>query len=222
MKILIITVCVNYIDYLSFCFEKNKELFKNHYYYIITDSKDVATKNFCQDNNIKYFITDEFYHENKPFNKARAINTLFRKDIIQTDKQDFEYILLLDADCIIDNVKDSRGNSPLESFINMNDKDKNINCLYGCGRRIYNNMSDYNNSIYAQGSCNFIGFFQLFHKSNLFYNSQYLFEFKNASYYDCEFSNRFACRKCISPDVDHIGPIYNNWDGRHPNSFVWE
>ena len=220
MKILIITVCVNYIDYLSFCFEKNKELFKNHYYYIITDSKDIATQNFCKNNNIKHFITDEFYHENEPFNKARAINSLFRNNIIITEHQDFEYILLLDADCIIDNVKDSRGSSPIESFMNMSDRDPSY--IYSCGRRIYNNMNNYNNGAYTQGFCNFIGFFQLFHKSNLFYNFRYLHEFRNASYYDCEFSNRFAYRKCLSPDVDHIGPIYHNWDGRHPESLKWE
>jgi hypothetical protein len=206
MKILIITVCVNYIDYLSFCFEKNKELFKNHYYYIITDSKDVATKNFCQDNNIKYFITDEFYHENKPFNRGRAINTLFNSNSIEYN--DYEYILFLDADCIINNITDPRGNSPIESFINQPDKDEQ--CLYGCARRVYDTLNHYNNSSFIRINCNFIGFFQLFHKSNF----KYLDEYKNVSVHDVLFSERFKIKKDIGLDIDHVGPIYANWDGR--------
>lgn len=218
MKILIVTVCVNYLDFLSFCFEKNQNSLQKHYYYIITDSKDTATQEFAKSNNINYFVTDQFYTDYHPFNKARAINTLFREKLIN-DNLDYEYILLLDSDCIIDNLTDPRGNNILETFISL--QDKNTEALYSCGRRIYNTIEDYNRGRFTQGGCHHIGFFQLFHKSNLFHNNKYLFEFRNASFYDCELSKNFRHKFCLPTDVDHIGPIYLNWDGRHPQSQIW-
>lgn len=217
MKILIVTVCVNYSDFLKFCFEKNKNTLQNHYYYIVTDSKDVATIEFCKSENIHCFVTDEFYSNHCSFNKARAINTLFKSNYIEYT--DFEYVLLLDADCIVGNITDPRADNIIDTFINLSDKD--IGSLYSCGRRIYNTLNDYNSLKFIQGGCNHIGFFQLFHKSNLFFNSKYLLEYRNASVYDCELAKTFRGKRCLPCDVDHIGPIYMNWDGRHPKSQIW-
>lgn len=206
MKILILTVCVNYIDYLSFCFTKNRESFDKHYYYIVTDSKDIATQNFCQQYNIRCFITDEFYANNQPLNRARAINTFFQSNTIEHD--DFEYILFLDADCIIHNIKDPKGNSVIDAFINLPNKDAKF--LYGSSRRIYNTLDDYNNNIFTRVNCNFIGFFQLFHKSKL----NTLKEYKNVAVHDVWFADNFHYRYDIGLDVDHVGPMYMNWEGR--------
>jgi hypothetical protein len=214
MKLLIVSVCVNYLDFLSFCFNKNKDSIQQHYYCIITNTKDVATQDFCSQNHINCFATDEFYHNNQPFNKGRAMNFFFKE--FNTAELDFEYVLLLDSDCIFDNITDSRGNNVINSFLDL--PDKNSDCLYSCGRRIYNTISDYNNKNFIQGGCHHIGFFQLFHRSKL---RDGLPEFRNASVYDCEFAKRFSCHKCLGCDVDHIGPIYTNWDGRNPTSNKW-
>lgn len=216
MKILIISICVNYADYLEFCYLKNKPLIDNHYYVIVTDSQDTATINFCKTNNIKYFITDEFYTNGKPFNRARAINTLFQSGVITYN--DFEYILFLDADCIINNITDNRGNSPIDIFMSLEDKDEK--CLYGCARRVFNTLNNYYSKYYTHINCNFIGFFQLFHKSNLFYNGRLLDEHKNVAVHDVLFADRFHNRYDLGLDVDHIGPIYTNWDGRQ--STLWK
>jgi len=213
MKLLIVSICVNYVDFLSFCFQKNQESLNNHYYNIITDSKDSDTQKFCYENNINYFVTDAFYAKNHKFNKGRAMN-----DFFDTKKfpQDFEYVLLLDSDCIFNNVTDPRSNNVLDCFLNLTDK--NQECLYSCGRRIYNTLKDYNNLKFIQGNCYHIGFFQLFHKSKL---DLRIPEYRNASVYDCELSKKFTKHRCLPCDVDHIGPIYMNWDGRHPKSNKW-
>lgn len=213
MKILIISVCVDYLDYLSFCFEKNKEILLNNHYFIITTEKDTSTQKFCRQRNINCYITNEFYYNNNTFNKARALNSFFNDLSLKEDS--YEYILLLDADCIIHNITDPRSTSIIDVFNQLSYK--NNKCLYGCGRRIYNTFDDYINKKYIQEGCFNIGYFQLFHKSNL----KNFFEFRNASFYDCAFADTFKEKKCLACDVDHIGPICMNWDGRHPQSQVW-
>jgi hypothetical protein len=213
MKILIVSICVNYLDYLSFCFEKNKEILLNNYYFIITTEKDTSTQEFCRQNDISYYITNEFYNNHNPFNKARALNFFFKNLPIKEDS--YEYILLLDSDCIISNITDPRSTSIIDTFNQLSDKSNE--CLYGCGRRIYNTFDDYKNKKYIQEGCHIIGYFQLFHKSNL----KNFSESRNASVYDCMFADTFKQKKCLPCDVDHIGPIYMNWDGRHPESQIW-
>lgn len=213
MKILIISVCVDYLDYLSFCFEKNKKILLNNYYFIITAEKDTSTQEFCRQNGINCYVTNEFYNDYNPFNKARALNSFFKNLPLKEDS--YEYILLLDSDCIIYNITDERSLSIIDTFTQL--PDKNNECLYGCGRRIYNTFDDYKNKKYIQEGCFNIGYFQLFHKSNL----KNFSEFRNASVYDCMFANTFKQKKCLPCDVDHIGPVYMNWDGRHPQSQIW-
>jgi hypothetical protein len=214
MQLLIISVCVQYLDFLKFCFNKNKESIQQHHYFIITDSKDISTQEFCYQNTINYFITDEFYKNGDTFNKGRAINIFLKQQNLIN--YEYEYILFLDSDCIINDITDPRADNVLNNFISIDNKD--TQCLYSCGRRIYNTLHDYNNNRFVQGGCNHIGFFQLFHKSHI---KDGIPEFRNASVYDCEFTKRFSCKKCLSCDVDHIGPIYMNWSGRHPHSKEW-
>lgn len=212
MKILVVSICVNYLDYLSFCFEKNKKILLNNYYFIITAEKDRSTQEFCRQNNINCYITNEFYNNYNTFNKARALNSFFKN---LSFKDSYEYILLLDSDCIISNITDPRSPSIIDIFDEL--PDKNNECLYGCGRRIYNTFDDYINKKYIQEGCFNIGYFQLFHKSKL----KSFPEFRNASIYDCAFADTFKEKKCLPCDVDHIGPVCVNWDGRHPESQIW-
>lgn len=221
MQILIVSVCVNYLDYLKFTFEKNKLILADHHYYIVTDQKDIATVEFCKTQDINCFTTNAFYDNWCPFNKARAINTFFKQ---QQDLSDlnFEYILLLDADTIISNLTDPRASENknlINFFIDLPHKDEN--CIYGCGRRIFKNLDDYNSGRFRQDGCFQLGFFQLFHRSKVFFNSEYLMEYRNASVYDCELLKKFNCKKCLALDADHIGSPYMNWSGRHPQSQVW-
>lgn len=209
MKLLIVSICVNYLDYLRFCYQYNRDIVHKYDYNIVTDSKDLATKDFCHSNNISCFITDEFYYNYQPFSKGRALNTFFQQN--QNKLSETDYVLLLDSDCILSQT--------LDCFEALNEHD--IECLYSCGRRIFNDLNSFNNNSYTQGGCNHIGFFQLFHKSRILNNHAPFYEHRNASFYDDHFARSFSKQKCLPKDVDHIGPIYMNWDGRHPQSKQW-
>lgn len=213
MSFTIATVCVNYVDFLKPAYEKNKQALFGHYYWVITSSEDLRTQEFCKDNNINCHVTDSFYKNGNTFNKGAAINSLFFDDRIKVGLNNSEWVLMVDSDIVFRNLLDIASNF---------EKDKN--CLYSCGRKIYNTKNDYLNNKYAQGGCNFLGYFQLFHKDKILSytdrNQGFLYEFRNGSYYDCEFAKRFECQRCLPEDVDHLGPIYLNWDGRI--SPLWE
>jgi hypothetical protein len=205
MVFTIATVCVNYLDFLASAYKENAEALSGHDYWVITDSKDIKTQEFCSTNNISCHVTDSFYKNENTFNKGAAINSLFLSGKI--DINSMEWVLMLDADIVVKNLIHIAWHF---------DKDKD--CLYGCGRKIYNTRNDYANRNFAQGMCHFLGYFQLFHKDKILKylsdNQGFLYEFRNGSYYDCEFAKRFECQKCLPEDADHLGPIYLNWDGR--------
>jgi hypothetical protein len=207
MNLTIVSVCINYLDFLEDTYPRNKEAFNGLNYWIITDSKDTKTQDYCRDNQINCYITDVFYKGGCPFNKGAAINEFFVKSG-KLNIDEAEWILLLDSDIVV-----------RQTIQEINDMEKDPDCLYNCGRRIYNTKSDYAAGNHTIGGCQHIGYFQLFHVNKIidYIKNQngFLFEFRNSSYYDCEFSGRFKCQKCLpSTDVDHLGPIYLNWDGR--------
>lgn len=197
------TVCVNYLDYLEHSYLENKDALQNHNYWIITSPEDSKTQKFCSLNNINCHITNEFYKNGNSFNKAAAINSLFYSNKININY--IEWILLLDADIIIKDV--------MHKAYSIN-KDKN--CLYSCGRKVYNTKNDYINKIFIKEPCYFIGFFQLFHKDKILnsINNNFLYEFRNSSVYDCKFADTFKCKIDLGEYADHLGRIAVNWDGR--------
>jgi hypothetical protein len=211
MVFTIATVCVNYLDFLASAYKENAEALSGHDYWVITDSKDIKTQEFCSTNNISCHVTDSFYKNGNTFNKGAAINSLFLSGKI--DINSMEWVMMLDADIVVKNLIHIAWHF---------DKDKD--CLYGCGRKIYNTRNDYANRNFAQDMCHFLGYFQLFHKDKILKylsdNQGFLHEFRNGSYYDLEFAQRFDCQKCLPGDVDHLGPVYLNWDGRI--SQLWE
>lgn len=205
MGFTIVTVCVNYLDFLSATYAENKDSLSGHDYWIITSSADTETQKFCTDNGINCHVTDVFYRSGNSFNKGAAINSLFLSDKINMSES--EWILMLDADIIVKNLIHIAWHF-----------DKEVDCLYSCGRKIYNTKNDYINQNHSQGMCHFLGYFQLFHKKHVLEHlnksTGFLYEFRNGSYYDCEFAKRFTCQKCLPEDAVHLGPIYLNWDGR--------
>lgn len=203
----IVTVCVNYLDFLEHSYLENKDVLQNHNYWIITSPEDSKTQKFCNLNNINYYITNEFYKNGNSFNKAAAINSLFYSNTINHT----EWILLLDSDIVIKDV--------IDSAYNIN-KDKK--CLYSCGRKIYNTKGDYIDKIFIEEPCYFIGFFQLFHKDKILnsINNKFLCEFRNSSVYDCQFADTFECKIDLEKYVDHLGPVAVNWDGRLSDTWI--
>jgi len=235
-KVQIVSVCVNYLDYLEYTFKYNKK-FINKNLTIISDSKDSATHNFCNNNNIQLFISDNFYQNNSSFNKGAALNSYFRESFDPA----YSWILLLDSDIILNKrVVNNINNNTINKLDGVAHEDllkRNRSRLMGrrqhryvsikkepifsCSRKIYNTITDFeNNNIYNHEPCSGYGFFQLFAskeiKKQLINKNNIFLENTDASKYDIHFaynSGYFKNLYCLGT-VDHIGPYGVNWKGR--------
>lgn len=212
-NLIAITVCVNYSDMLELAIKKNLNDLEN--WHIITSHKDNNTKNLCKKYNINYYITDSFYKKNCSFNKAAALNEFLYNLYHHQTLNNFEWILLLDADIIL--------NNSIQVFTEYIDTYPNTkDYLYSCRRKIFKNEIDYLNDIGYVENINFIGYFQLFHyskiKKDLDTNQQIFFEHNNASKYDDIFRDKYwpsrKQRIALNSVAYHLGPIATNWNGR--------
>lgn len=204
----IVTTCVNYLDFLRVAYEYNKEIFNQNNYWIVTSNEDIDTQNFCKKNGIQVFSTDSFYINDAKFNKAEAINDFFRKKSEEIFEND--WILLCDADIVA---------APAVKYVSENIANMNTKCLYSVGRKICLTRNDFITKKTKYEGCNFIGYFQLFHKENIkpHFDSYgwFLPIYDNCSGYDIDFKNRFKCYEEIKglPAL-HIGEPCVNWHGR--------
>ena len=209
MKISIITVCVDYCQEMSHCYESNKEVYSKHDYWTITTPSDQDTINFCKDNNIHTYQTNAFY-EVGTFNKARSINQFFLNtpEVFNND-----WILLTDSDMICADA--------LQFWINEEYLRDPIS-LYSARREF----------ILDDGSIRkplvddlFYGFFQLFHKQNILpkieAGKNFLYENHNAGYYDFIFKQQFKKFVLLEPPepyyphLIHYGTPGKYWDGKN-------
>lgn len=95
-KLVAITVCVDYSDFLAFCIG-NHSLFND--WYIVTSSKDVATQNLCSyysGTSVHCIVTDAFYENGATFNKWAGYNVALEKAKRKYPKG--AWVLFLDAD----------------------------------------------------------------------------------------------------------------------------
>lgn len=93
IKLQVVTVSVNYSDFLEHTIKENKNLFDK--WIIVTDTKDNKTKELCEINGILCVQTDVFYENGANFNKYAAIN----KGLKYID--DDAWVLFLDSDIIL-------------------------------------------------------------------------------------------------------------------------
>jgi hypothetical protein len=210
-KVQIISVCVNYLDYLGFTFKYNKT-FINKNLTIISDSKDSATHNFCNNNNIQLFISDDFYKNNSFFNKGAALNSYFRESFDPS----YSWILLLDSDIILNKTVINNINKIINNNLFINQES-----LFCSSRKIYNTIADFEtNNLRSYEQCSGYGFFQLFSsipiKQQLINKKNIFFENTDASEYDIRFAYTSGYFKNLYSlgVVDHIGPHGVNWKGR--------
>jgi len=229
MKLLTITVCVDYADILEICIKENLQFLNPKDWFIISSNKDKDTQKLCEKYNLSCSTTDYFntnyngfncsrvfYENNCQFNKAAALNELFRK--LQKQKlfeNNFDWILLLDADIILN-----------DSLKFMSHESNNIlydqSCFYSCARKIFNTPDDLLKDNGHIEKIDFIGYFQLFHKDKIIHdliNEKTIFpEFPTACRYDDAFRDKYwpNRRKYIQIPglVYHLGPIATNWSGR--------
>jgi len=93
MKLEVVTVCVNYADFLEPVIIANKAFFDK--WVIVTDTKDIVTKELCDKYNLICVQTDVFYEGGAPFRKYAGIN----EGVKHLDKDG--WILFLDGDIVL-------------------------------------------------------------------------------------------------------------------------
>jgi glycosyltransferase involved in cell wall biosynthesis len=86
-------VCVNYWDFLQRTLPLNREHFNE--IIVVTTPGDDRTKQVCADLDVRCCVTDEFYVDNAPFNKGRAINHALH------GLTDPSWVALMDADIVL-------------------------------------------------------------------------------------------------------------------------
>jgi glycosyltransferase involved in cell wall biosynthesis len=205
-KIDVIVVSVNYNDFLSITLEQNIKIFDN--ITVVTSESDEICKKLCDKFGVKCIQTNIMYENGNNFNKGKAIN-LGIKSI-----ENPEFILLLDADCIVG------------KNIDRCKLDKDI--LYTSGRIIIESNEQYERwkedetSKVRVESNRGLGFFHLFdiNSRNINKNCPYPDNYPNADGSDLVFRNLFNRREDINNKVIHLGVAYKNWRGRKSENFI--
>ena len=95
MKLIAISVCVNYSDFAAWTIPINKSLFDK--WYVVTDEGDIATKQLCNYWGIDCVQTSAFYENDSTFNKYAGINEALKKIRADADV----YIVFLDIDIML-------------------------------------------------------------------------------------------------------------------------
>lgn len=67
-----VIICVNYSDFLAHTLPHNKIQFNR--LVVVTDTKDIKTKQLCEYHHVECIQTDIFYENGDTFNKGKAIN----------------------------------------------------------------------------------------------------------------------------------------------------
>jgi hypothetical protein len=203
-KIDILIVSVNYNDYLLLSLNNNIKYFEN--ITIITSSDDILCQKICDKFGVVCLVTDTMYDNGDYFNKGKAIN--FGLQNIENP----DLVLILDADIVITKEID---------LDKLND-----DVFYYTGRYFCNNYESYhkweNNEIELSEigeyeSHNGLGYFQLFKYDS---NKLYPENFKDASWSDLIFRDKYTKRIKLDYDVIHLGDIAVNWKGRKTERFA--
>lgn len=228
-KVEVLIVCVNYSDFLKITLPKNKKQMQN--ITVITDFNDKETVNICNENDVDYILTDEFYRYNFPFIKSAgytvAFNFLHYKD----------WVLLIDSDVIL--------NENFGLYIKENISELNMECIYGCPCALIKNYSDFllfENKKIQIDELNFLsdewlcnGYFQLFNfdkfKDNKIWeiypqtgdgkDEDVLFRLKFGNNYikDGKWVTDKNFQKMIDLPVIHLGELAMNYKGRKSKRF---
>lgn len=240
MKIEAVTVCVNYSDFLEHSIRYNKSLFDK--WVVVTDNKDIKTKELCDRSGVMCVQTDEFYRDGSTFAKYRGIN----EGLKHLDKDG--WIVFMDGDILL---------SPLTRRV-FERKELQKHKMYGIDRlncKGYERFVQFEQSnpviidnwllhgaglefgarivhIYGDESENGrftgwkpLGFFQMIHSSKLV---EYPDHSPNASRGDLEFTKlwRMEDRELI-PEIIGVH-IYTedykgqNWGSRQSKPFTYE
>ena len=182
-------ICSGFSDFLKYTLPRNKRFFDQ--IIVVTSKNDYETIKICNLNNVSY-VVEETFDVNGNFSEIKSRNLGFKN--LSTD-----WILSLDADIII--------NNDIKSLL----KNLNIEYLYGCYRKIYDNYNDWK---LKKGKIRkFVGhgYFQLFNTNSATYKSGIRYEESNKDWRktkaDTIFRNRWSKVHKLPIVVDHLGPV---------------
>jgi len=115
MKLDIITVCVDYADFLAVTLP---EAMKHGRVTVATAPKDLATIELCKHHGVACVVTDAWYQDGDPFNKGAGINAALEA------RKPEGWLLSMDADIVLPPAP--RNGTPIAQL------DKQ--CMYGARR----------------------------------------------------------------------------------------
>lgn len=207
-RIDVVTVCVNYADYLRYTIG-NSKLFNS--YRVATVAEDTETIELCKKHNVQYVISDRMIEGGK-FWKGRGIN-----DALDTI-EDKQWILHVDADTLLlPNIKNYLDDTPLCPA-----------CIYGLkGRYKILNVAELKEFVEQKKVVTveelenvdmLAGFFQLWHGR---LRKHYPEENDSAAMDDIIMRNGFKpeSRKILDLFCLHLGPAWVNHYGRKSKKF---
>jgi hypothetical protein len=93
VKIEAVTVCVGYADFLRETIPYNLPHLDR--WLIVTDGRDVGTREVCRQHNLEFLATDDFYRGSARFDKARGIDRGMQ--LLAHD----DWVLHLDSDIVL-------------------------------------------------------------------------------------------------------------------------
>jgi glycosyltransferase involved in cell wall biosynthesis len=233
-----VTVCVGYGDFLAVTLPRNLHLFDR--FVVVTSPQDHETQEICRRYGVTPIVTEEFYRDDDPFNKARGIN----KGLDQLGHND--WIVHLDADVLL----------PHGFRLACRNAHLDPKCLYGADRVMVGNWWDWvklRDSGYLQhdfhcrvnfpkglevgsrwanaeyGYCP-IGFFQMWHSKCDIYRGQHLRPYptshNDAARADVQFAIKWDRRhRLLIPEVIVVHlesescKLGANWQGRTTKRF---
>jgi len=201
LKIIGITVCVNYDDILGHMLEQNLKFL--HKWLIVTkkdDKKTIDMVEKCGNKKLKLLFYDGFYKNGAKFNFGGA--RLFAQNYIEKNYSSAN-VLMLDSDIYLpDNFAEKLPISLKDDY------------LYGIERIDYWTLKDFNteSNPHTPEAGPFCGFFQMYKQ-----NPKYKYKDSlTAAECDIIFRKMFDKKKRIKLDIyaKHLGQNGANWSGR--------
>jgi hypothetical protein len=205
-KLDVVTVSVNYNDYLKKSLENNTKIFDN--ITVVTSEVDIECQEICKTYDVNCIVCDDILKDgiiNKSIGLNKGINSLNNPD----------WILILDADIIVGNKIETQ---------NLDYKN-----LYTNSRWIIEDMSLYNE--YKSGNKQLsdfkfekdkgIGFFQLFNwRSKKSYPDSNWGRYSESTWSDITFKKGFKKVDSLNLEIIHLGKPYQKWIAKSEDSSI--
>ena len=133
IKLSYVTICVDYLDYLSISYRHNRENFDDMI--VVTAPHDLATQRFCVESNMGLQVTDAFYQHGAVFNKGAGLNAGLQLAYARAAArgETLDWVAILDADTFV----------PLNFREHLERLILDPECMYGARRVLLPTRVDY-------------------------------------------------------------------------------